>query len=373
MPGNEPDLSASANVRQRRPGRSRPGCRRAGRPLAHLRRASRPASNRWRGPLDAEGVGPGSRVAAVVRHHPRGRAAVRRPGQDRAPSSSRSTALLGAGRGQPASSASCRPDLVHHRLGSARRAIGTEVPRPWTSSTQAAASATPGAVGADAASAGADPHVAFFTSGSTGRPKGAVLSHAHQLAAHPSRAPCSSPGAPWSAPIPLFHMGAWTIALQQWQARDAVVFLESADGRGDLRGGGPAPGDPAQLHSRRLAPHPRRWPRRREPRPLASHPVRRHRHLGHAPRAPRRHRTGCCPQAHLRVFYGSTEAGSVACLDHADIGRKPGSCGPPAPGVAGPPGRGRGAVGAEARSSSTATSTTRRPPPPLDGRLVPHR
>ena len=25
-------------------------------------------------------------------------------------------------------------------------------------------------------------------------------------------------------PFPLFHMGAWTMALQQWQARDAIVF-----------------------------------------------------------------------------------------------------------------------------------------------------
>ncbi len=33
------------------------------------------------------------------------------------------------------------------------------------------------------------------------------------------------------------------------------------------------------------------------------------------------------------MFYGSTEAGSVASLDHADIERKPGSCGVPVPGT----------------------------------------
>jgi acyl-CoA synthetase (AMP-forming)/AMP-acid ligase II len=33
----------------------------------------------------------------------------------------------------------------------------------------------------------------------------------------------------------------------------------------------------------------------------------------------------------VRVFYGSTEAGGVAVLEHADIGRKPGSCGVPGP------------------------------------------
>src|SRR3984957_4441171 len=37
------------------------------------------------------------------------------------------------------------------------------------------------------------------------------------------------------------------------------------------------------------------------------------------------------PQAEVRVFYGSTEAGNVASLEHADIRRKPGSCGVPSP------------------------------------------
>jgi acyl-CoA synthetase (AMP-forming)/AMP-acid ligase II len=37
------------------------------------------------------------------------------------------------------------------------------------------------------------------------------------------------------------------------------------------------------------------------------------------------------PQAQVRVFYGSTEAGNVASLEHADIRRKPGSCGVPSP------------------------------------------
>jgi acyl-CoA synthetase (AMP-forming)/AMP-acid ligase II len=42
---------------------------------------------------------------------------------------------------------------------------------------------------------------------------------------------------------------------------------------------------------------------------------------------------GLLPDAHLRVFYGSTEAGSVACLDQSDFADHPGSCGPPATGV----------------------------------------
>ena len=40
-----------------------------------------------------------------------------------------------------------------------------------------------------------------------------------------------------------------------------------------------------------------------------------------------------CPNARVRVFYGSTEAGGVTCLEHADIARKPGSVGLPSPGM----------------------------------------
>ena len=35
---------------------------------------------------------------------------------------------------------------------------------------------------------------------------------------------------------PLFHMGAWTISLQQWQARDLVVYRAEAGRAGGLRG-----------------------------------------------------------------------------------------------------------------------------------------
>ena len=37
------------------------------------------------------------------------------------------------------------------------------------------------------------------------------------------------------------------------------------------------------------------------------------------------------PGAQVRVFYGSTEAGGVSVLEHADIEAKPGSCGVPGP------------------------------------------
>ena len=54
-------------------------------------------------------------------------------------------------------------------------------------------------------------------------------------------------------PYPLFHMGAWTIALQQWQARDTVVFFSSGRRRGDLDGGGAPSGDPSERGARRVA------------------------------------------------------------------------------------------------------------------------
>src|SRR5262245_43338709 len=71
-----------------------------------------------------------------------------------------------------------------------------------------------------------DPHVVFFTSGSTGRPKGAVISNrVNVLRTYPGAQ--LEPRGALVCPFPLFHMGAWTMALQQWQARDAIVFTSS--------------------------------------------------------------------------------------------------------------------------------------------------
>ena len=175
-----------------------------------------------------------------------------------------------------------------------------------------------------------DPHVIFFTSGSTGRPKGAILSHrVNFLRTHPGA--LLEPRGPMVSPFPLFHMGAWTIALQQWQGRDAVILLASADAVSIC--------DAIVNHrAERLNCIPAVWRRILD-------------HLG-TPQGQgldlssvRFADTGTSatplelltaideafPQASVRVFYGSTEAGSVSSLDHRDLRRKPGTCGVPAP------------------------------------------
>jgi acyl-CoA synthetase (AMP-forming)/AMP-acid ligase II len=176
-----------------------------------------------------------------------------------------------------------------------------------------------------------DPHVIFFTSGSTGRPKGVVLSHrVNVLRTHPGA--LLEPRGAMVCPYPLFHMGAWTIALQQWQARAPVVLLDRPDAPGIL-------GALAHHRATRLNAIPAIWRRILD---AADQPG-----ASAALHALRVADTGtsatpvellaaierAAPQAHLRVFYGSTEAGSVASLSHEDFRRKPGTCGVAAPAV----------------------------------------
>jgi len=174
-----------------------------------------------------------------------------------------------------------------------------------------------------------DPHVIFFTSGSTGRSKGVVLSHrTNALRAHPGG--LLEPRGAVACPYPLFHMGGWTIALQQWAARDAVVFVQP---------------DAAEIceaveqhHATRLNCIPAVWRRILEHIATAAGSK-------HDLQSLRFADTGtsatpvelldaiqtALPGAWVRVFYGSTETGSVTMLEDPDVQRKPGSCGTPAP------------------------------------------
>lgn len=221
-----------------------------------------------------------------------------------------------------------RPRLVITDEERAGLASALEVPAITFAALRTEASAEPTGAVATSAVGEYDPHVVFFTSGSTGRPKGAVISHrVSYLRTHPGA--LLEPRGAMVCPYPLFHMGAWTIALQQWQARDRVVFVERADA--------PEIVDAIERHrATRLNCVPAVW--RRILDLVAGLP-------DAAVRSVRFADTGTSatplelltamqasfPNAAVRVFYGSTEAGSVAMLEDADVKRKPGSCGVPAP------------------------------------------
>ncbi|MCF2526925.1 class I adenylate-forming enzyme family protein [Yinghuangia soli] len=177
----------------------------------------------------------------------------------------------------------------------------------------------------------ADPHTIFFTSGSTGRPKGVVLSHrVNMLRTHPGSQ--LEPRGPMVCVYPLFHMGAWTIALQQWQARDTLVLVPQTDGASIVAA--------VRAHeATRLNCVPAVWERviaalaaeRTAETGDGTLPSLRFADSGTSATVPELLEgiAAAAPNATLRVFYGSTEAGNVTSLDGPDVLRKPGSCGVP--------------------------------------------
>ena len=173
-----------------------------------------------------------------------------------------------------------------------------------------------------------DPHVIFFTSGSTGRPKGVVLSHrANWLRSFqgvfqdvPEISVC---------PFPLFHMAAFTLALAAWQTGGELALADpSADG---------IVATIVRRRANRFYGLPALWARLLDRGFEASE-------LGSLRLAD----TGTSalppdllerikerlPQTVSRVYYGSTEAGAGTALPDLDCLSKPGSVGPPVPGVA---------------------------------------
>jgi acyl-CoA synthetase (AMP-forming)/AMP-acid ligase II len=173
---------------------------------------------------------------------------------------------------------------------------------------------------------GTDPHVVFFTSGTSGDPKGAILSHeVNVLRSHPGA--LAEPRGAAVCMFPLFHMAAWTIALQQWQARAGVVFVRSAEAV-----------PLCEAVARHGATHinciPAVWRRILHhvgAGPCAELATVRFADTGTSVTPPELLRAikDVLPGARTRVFYGSTEAGNVACLEDADIERKPGRVGLP--------------------------------------------
>ena len=174
-----------------------------------------------------------------------------------------------------------------------------------------------------------DAHVVFFTSGSTGRPKGVVLSNRVNFLRTFTGALLEPRGA-LVCPYPLFHMGAWTLAMQQWQGRDRVVFVGTD---------APTICDAIEAHrAARLNFIPAVWRRVLDHLALPAGAGRDMSSVRWAdsgtsatPRELLEAISAAFPNAQVRVFYGATESGGVTTLEHADISRKPGSCGVPSP------------------------------------------
>jgi acyl-CoA synthetase (AMP-forming)/AMP-acid ligase II len=168
----------------------------------------------------------------------------------------------------------------------------------------------------------------FFTSGTTGRPKAVELSHRTDMI----RALIGFvdfPGGPTLSMFPLFHMSGWSTATAPWLRGEEVVQCDGADAAELLEA-------IERRKATRFYAIPAVWRRILEADPG-----------GFDLRSLVQADTGtsattldlldgihaALPHSVTTVTYGSTEAGAVCKLAFEDIHRKPGSVGPPLPGV----------------------------------------
>src|SRR5262245_17640578 len=173
-----------------------------------------------------------------------------------------------------------------------------------------------------------DPQVMFFTSGSTGRPKGVVLSHrANYLRTFqgvfrdlPEVSVCM---------FPLFHMAGFTLALAAWQTRGEIALAPNASAEAILE-------TVERRRANRLYCIPSIWRRildARSARFDASSLRELDTGTSAVPIELVRALKDAFPGTSTRIYYGSTECGSATALPDRDVLRKPGSVGPPSPGV----------------------------------------
>lgn len=174
-----------------------------------------------------------------------------------------------------------------------------------------------------------DLHVLFFTSGSTGRSKGVMLSHrVNYLRSHPGSQ--LEPRGATVCMYPLFHMGAWTIAMQAWQTQTTLVLVPRADAQ--LVCDAVEKWEATHLNAipavwQRILDHLEHGCDGRRPDLSSLRLV----DSGTSATPPELLAAikAAVPGATRRVFYGSTEAGAVTLLRDEDMERKPGSCGVP--------------------------------------------